>query len=146
MTDSLNLGQLTQAMIVSRLQEVHDAPAIAAEIARKTLVSGVRATQAAGQSPQDAVREVCKGTMAGLLLIEKDLPAGAVRVLQCIAETAQELHLDPSEMMTWAMEGIAAITPVLSHERRYAIRAAIEEAFLGAGEIFDGLCSRAGKA
>ena len=140
MPDRFNFGQLTKEMIVSRLRDIQDAPAVAAEIAKKTIVAGVKSTQSSAQSPQETVQEICSGTMSGLLLIEKDLPRGAVEILRCLAEAAQELHIDPSELITWAMQGIAKITPFVTPEMRLNICCAIEEAYQGTGEIFTQFC------
>lgn len=143
MVDKFNFGQLTKEMIVSRLKEISDAPGVAAEIARKTIIAGVRATQASRQDPRETVEEICMGAMSGLLLIEKDLPEGAVRILHSMSEASHELHLDPSEMMTWAMAGIARISALVGPDTRWQIRCAIQEAYMGAGEVFDRLCQEA---
>src|SRR5438552_4050606 len=71
--DDFNFGQLTKEMVTNRLKEVHDAPTVAAEIARKTIVAGVQGTRASGQSPQETVTQIVKGAMSGLLLIDKYL-------------------------------------------------------------------------
>lgn len=139
--DQYNFGRLTKEMVVSRLKGITDAPAVAAEIAKKTLIAGVRSTQGLGQDPAETVRQVCHGAMSGLLLIEKDLPQSAVKILQCMAEVSQELHLDPASAMTWAMEGIAKTAAMAPAQVRWSIRSAIDEAFMGAGEVFEKLSS-----
>ena len=143
MGDKFNFGQLTKEIIVSRLQDIATAPDVAAEIAKKTIVSGVRGTAGSGQSPQETVEQICLGAMRGLLLIEKDLPRGAGQILKRMSEAATELHVDPNDLMTWAMRGIAGIAPMISDEIQWKIREQIEEDFQGAGEVFSRLCVEA---
>lgn len=140
MADQYNFGQLTKEMIVNRLRDASNAPEAAAEIAKKTIIAGVKSTQAAGQSPKETVKEICYGAMSGLLLIEKNLPQAAVFILRDMAEISNELRLDPSELMTWAMGGIAKIAAVVPREASYDIRAKIDEEYQGVGEVFGKLC------
>lgn len=143
MVDKFNFGQLTKEIVVSRLPEISTAPDVAAEIAKKTIVSGVRGTASSGQSAQETVEQICLGAMKGLLLIEKDLPRGATQILQRMAEAANDLHLDPNDLMTWAMRGIAGIAPLVSSDVQWKIREQIEASFQGAGEVFSKLCAEA---
>ncbi|MBI4385970.1 MAG: hypothetical protein HY551_01180 [Elusimicrobia bacterium] len=140
MSDKFNLSQLTQEIISSQLKGSPDAPSMAAEIAKKTIVAGVRGTQTSGQIPQETVEQICLGAMKGLLLLEKDLPKAAVHILNRMAEASSELHMDPEEMMTWAMRGISRITPLVSTDIRWNIQRAIEDQYMGAGEVFARLC------
>lgn len=143
MTDQFNLGQLTKEMVVSRLKEVEDAPAAAAEIVTKTIISAVKSTRAAGQSPRDTVAEITWGAISGLILIEKDLPRGAALLLKGLAEVSASLDLEAADLMTWSLEGMARIAPVATPEIRARLREAIETEFMGVGEVFDGLCEQA---
>lgn len=140
MADQFNFGQLTKEMIMSRLKEASNASEAAAEIAKKTIVAGVQATRTAGQNPKETVEEICYGAMSGLLLIEKDLPQSAILILRNLAEISNELNAEPSELMTWAMGGIAKISAVISRDILYDIRCRIEEEYQGTGEVFAKLC------
>lgn len=144
--ESYNFEQLTKEMVVSQLKDAPDAPEQAAAVARRTIVAGLLGTQtAAAADPRSTVQQVCKGMMSGLLLAEKDLPKSAVLLLQGMAEAAQETHREPSDLMTWAMEGIAQVAPMVSPEVRAALQDAIDQAFMGAGQVFNELCQKASK-
>lgn len=143
MSDQFNLGALTKEMVVSRLKEVEDAPAEAAAIVTKTIISAVQSTRAAGQDPKDTVAEITWGAVSGLILIEKDLPRGAALLLKGLAECAASLNLDAADLMTWSLTGLARMAPVASPDMRARVREAIEHEFMGVGEVFDGLCEQA---
>jgi len=142
MAESLEFGHITKEMIVSNLKGAEDAPKVAADIVRQTITAGLPSARASGKNPQDAVQEICFGAMSGLLLIEKDLPKGAILIIKGMAEIAQKVGVEPSELMTWAMEGIARITPMTSVQVREEIRALIEQDYMGAGEVFSNLCDK----
>ncbi len=82
--------------------------------------------------------------MGGMVLIEKDLPRTAVALLRQMATVAQETNLDPAECMTWAMEGIAPVVKVAPGGAADSVRAAIEENFMGAGEVFESIVRTSG--
>ena len=82
--------------------------------------------------------------MGGMLLLEKDLPRTAVSILSQMGAVAGETHQDPTELMTWAMEGIAPVAKLAGETACYAVREAIEAAFMGAGEVFSKACETAG--
>lgn len=140
--DQFNFGKLTKEMIAGRLKEAADAPRVAAEVVKRTIVAGVRATQASTtkQDPQRTVVEVCRGAMTGLMLIDKDLVAGALAILGRLAEAAQELGLDPQELLTWALQGFAKLAPAAPRDVIYKMRLEIDKAYMGAGDLFDKFC------
>lgn len=129
--------------IAAGLRDDANAPADAADAARKTVVAAVAGTRGR-QDPHLTVSSVCRGIMAGMALQEKDLAATAVALLGQMATAAQEASLDPADCMTWAMEGIAPVAKVAHAGAADAIRSAIEENFMGAGEVFDRLLSESG--
>ncbi|MDX6770401.1 MAG: hypothetical protein SF051_12775 [Elusimicrobiota bacterium] len=141
--DAFDFEQLAKDIVTSRLKEAGEAPAACAEVARKMIVSGVTST-GAKQDPRRTVIGVCQGVMGGALLLEKDLAAIAIALLSEVAAMADELHLDPSEMMTWAMEGIARVCHVSGALAESSVQDAIEAKFMGAGEAFSALCREAG--
>lgn len=142
MTDYFNFGALTKEMIMSRLKGAEDAPAVAAGIVKQTILAGVPTAKAAGQNPKESVEQICFGAMRGLLLVEKDLPRGAILILREMAEVSQQVGIDPSELMTWTMDGIARITPMTSAQVREEIRGLIEQDYMGAGEVFISFCEK----
>lgn len=136
--------KLAREITSARLRGLEKAPAAAGEIASKIILAGVQSTKNR-QDPRLSVISVCRGVMGGMLLIEGDLAGAAVEILQHMARLAQELHLDPSDMMTWAMEGFVGVV-VLGHaDLGPKLREAIEHKFMGAGGVFDELCAKAAR-
>ena len=134
--------KLAREITAERLRDLSGAPAAAAEIAAKIIASAVNSTKD-HHGERITVVGVCRGVMTGLVMIDKELPDAAIAILQRMTTLAQELHLDPMETMTWAMEGIAAVAVVSQAEAKNAIRGRIDERFMGAGEIFGRLCEEA---
>lgn len=134
--------KLAREITAERLRELSGAPVAAAEIAAKIITSAITSTK--GRQPERVtVMGVCRGVMTGMVMIDKELPEAAIAILLKMSVLAQELHLDPMEMMTWAMEGIAAVAVVAQAEVKEAIRNRIDEKFMGAGEIFGRFCDAA---
>ncbi|MBI3564181.1 MAG: hypothetical protein HY079_03180 [Elusimicrobia bacterium] len=135
--------KLGKEIVVGRLREVADPYALAGEAARKIAVAAVTSTRGK-QEPKVTVAGVCRGVMSGMVLIEKDLPKTAVALLTQMAAVANETGLDPAECMTWAMEGIAPVVKTAHSHDGDRVRAAIEENFMGAGEVFDSILRTSG--
>lgn len=142
--EKYNFDQLAREMVRSRAAGTPDAPVQAARIARELIVNGIKGTRgaAADQSPHESVRLICKGTISALILLEQKVPEGAVEIMRQLGDAAQELGLDPQEMMTWAMEGVADNAPALSAQQIGAVHSAIDAAFMGAGQVFSELCAK----
>ena len=140
--DDFSIEGLAKEIVVAQLKAVEDPPAAAGAVAKDIVVKAVTSTQAK-QNPHVTVSAACKGVMAGMLLLEKDLPRTAVSILQQMGAVAQETSLDPAELMTWAMEGIAPVAAVAGEEARFKVQESIEAAFMGAGEVF-ARCSQPG--
>lgn len=143
--DAFDFERLAKELVTGRLAEVGDVPAACAEVARKMVVSAVAST-GSRQDPRKTVTDVCRGLMSGALLLNKELPPIAVALLAETATMANELNLDPMEMMTWAMEGIAAVCHTAGADCESAVQEAIEQKFMGAGEAFAAACAAAGAA
>lgn len=141
-SERLDLGRLAKEIVASRLKGVADAPTVAAEIVKKTIVAGVQATKARGEDPHLTVQDVVQGALHGLILIEGDVIAATVAIMGRLSEAAQEVHIDPQELLTWALEGAAKLTPVVDRDVMYRIRVAIEKQYMGVGEVFDKLCAK----
>ncbi len=139
-----DLEKLSREIVTSRLKGIERAPRTAAEIAKKILIAAV--VGAPRQEPRLTVTAVCRGVMGGLLLIEKDLPEAAVLILRELSPIAHETHLDPAELMTWGMEGIAQVAALAAPEVQWRIQERIEESYLGAGPVFRELCGRFSRA
>lgn len=134
--------KLAREIVVSRLSALDGAPAAAAEIAKKIIVTGIRSTKVR-QDPRMTVVAVCKGVLGGMLVLNKDLAETSVKVLKEIPQIAHEVPIDPTDLMTWGMEGIAAVAHMAGEQARNSIQERIEESFMGAGAVFSQLCSRA---
>lgn len=146
MDEEFDFEKLAREVVSSRLEAIKTAPAAAGEIAKKMIVTAVKSTKVRQQA-RVTVRQVCRGVMGGLLIIGKNLPAAAVEILKALGEdAAQEVRADPNDLMTWAMEGIADISPIVGVEVRSEIREAIAERYMGAGEVFSQLCDAAERA
>jgi len=137
--------KLAREIVSSRLSRVENAPGTAAEIAKKIIVAAVKSTKVR-QDPKTTVIQVCRGVLSGIMFIGQDIPETAIQILKMMSPIALELHLDPGDLMTWAMEGIADVTPMTGMDVRGAIRGRIEELFMGTGTIFSELCDKAAKA
>lgn len=141
--DAFDFEPLAKEIVTARLKEAADVPAAAAEFARQMIVAGVASTQSK-QDPRKTVTDVCKGIMGGALVLEKELPPIAVALLAETAAIANEVHLDPAEMMTWAMEGFASVCRMGGAPVESAVQEAIEAKYMGAGEAFAAACRAAG--
>lgn len=135
--------KLAKEIVVEKLKDAEDSPALAAEVARKLVVAGLAGTKGS-RDPRATVSAASRGVMSGMLLIEKDLPKTAVALLNMMGLISQEANLDPAECMTWAMEGIAPVAKLASGETAESIGAAIEENFMGAGQVFEAMLRTAG--
>ena len=128
-----DLEKLAKEFVLERLKSVADPYALAGDIARKIAVAGARSSS----EPRAAVSAACRGVIGGMLILEKNLPKTAVALLAQMAVVAQEAHLDPGDCMTWAMEGIAPVCKLAPNDMGSEVRAALEAAFMGAGDIFE---------
>ncbi len=143
--EAFDFEQMAKDIVMATLKDTQplDIPPAAAEVVRKIVVSGVTSTSAK-QDPRRTVTDACRGAMGGLLLLEKELPAAAVAVLAETAAIANELNLDPVEVMTWSIEGIAPVCHMAGAPVESAAQDLIEAKFMGAGEVFGNACRTAG--
>jgi hypothetical protein len=141
--DDFNLEKLAKEIVIDCLTGVEDAPSGAGEFARQILINAIVSTQSR-QTPRDSVQAVCRGLMSGMLLLKKDLPRAAVAILGQMSAVAVACHQDPSELMSWALEGIAPIAMLAGGRTRDTVEAAVETAFMGAGRNFARACEGGG--
>lgn len=113
----------------------------AGDIARKLIVTGVMSTKAR-QDPRLTVAASCRGVLAAVMFHNQDLGRAAVAILKHVAEISEQTHIDPGELMTWSMEGIAAIAKLGGVDATGAVETAIEEKFQGAGGVFGDICRK----
>ena len=127
--------KLAKEIVVEKLKNSPDPSAVAGEVVHKIALAALKSTEKR-QEPRVTIAAACRGVMAGMVLIEKDLPKTAVALIAQMATIAQETSLDPAECMTWAMEGIAPVVKVAPAGSADAVGDAIEERFMGAREAF----------
>ncbi|MDE2314202.1 MAG: hypothetical protein KGL04_08515 [Elusimicrobia bacterium] len=142
--ETYDFEKLSREIVLSRAKESQDGAALASRAAREVIVSAIEGTRFR-QEPRTTVKDVCRGVMGGLLISGKKLPEAAVAILRQMAEISDKVHLDPMELMTWGMEGIAIVAVAARAEERSAVSSAISAAFMGAGEVFRNLCDEAAK-
>lgn len=145
--DPYDFEKLAREIITQRLEKLDDnyTSIAVAEIAKKIIVTAVKSTKVR-QSPKVTVTQICRGALNGAMFIGKDLKLAAMDLLRMMPDIALKTNLDPGDLMTWGMEGIAGVMPVAGMEVRSAIRAKIEEEFMGAGDIFSTFCDKAQKS
>lgn len=114
----------------------------ASRAADEMISAAVRKTEGKeGAIPRDEiVREVCHGAMKGMLLSDLDITQGAVVLIGSMAEVAQEIHVDPAELLTWSLEGVARLAAGVPREKMNEVAQAIDAKFMGTAEIFRDLC------
>ena len=98
-----------------------------------------------GASKQDVVTNACHGAMSALILMEQNLPLGAIGILKAAADAGNRLGVDQMDIMMWGMEGIARVTPSLKPGDAQAISSAIDSDYHGAGPAFNEFCAKAKK-
>ena len=132
MTAEHPLKEKIQDEIVETLKGAPGATEKAAALAKRDILGAIKS----GTGTEEAVQQVCHGTLSGLLLIDADLPKSTVALLRALSDPNAGIGSDPTEVMTWGMEGIVRVAPSASPTVMHATGHAIESAFMGAGEIF----------
>ena len=140
--EEYSFEKLAREIVLSRLKNAEKAPQEAADTAKKIIIDGVTSTKGR-QDPHLTVSGVCRGVMSGVLLNDQSLPETAVFLLGEMADVAQEVQLDPADLMTWGMEGIADVAVMASANAASSIQEQIEQRFMGVGEIFSQICRKA---
>lgn len=138
--------ELTKQMVAQQCLGA-GGPARAADIAAATILAGIRGTRAASapQTAAESVRLITKGMVAGLLVVDGDVAEAGLALLKALAELAQQTHIDPTEMLTWCLEGLAEQSPLVPPAKVSALGSAIDREFMGAGMLFNTLCREAKK-
>lgn len=139
--EEYDFEKLSREIVLSRLKDDPQAPQAAGEIARQMIVAGVQSTKVR-QDPHLTVSAACRGVMSGMLLMEKDLPRTAVEILKQMPSISHEVPIDTGDLMTWCIEGIAAVSALAGLPMQSSVQEAIEESFMGAGEVFRSACSK----
>lgn len=141
MAEEYDFEKLAREIVAGTLPQAEPgkAPEAAAAVAKQALVSGIHGTKLK-QEPRVTVRAVCRGVMGGALLAGASLPETAALLLAEVGSLADATALDPQDLMTWSMEGIAQAVSVAGVEVQGKVQDAIEARFMGAGTVFAELC------
>jgi len=139
------LKEKTQEFALEKMKGADDPLLAATHAADEMIGAAVRKTEGkpGAITKEEIVREACHGAMAGMLLSDLDICKGAVTLIGSMAEVAQEIHVDPAELLTSTLEGIARLTPAVSAQKMADVGAAIDSQFMGTAEIFRDLCRKA---
>lgn len=142
--DDFNFEKLAREIVMSRLSSVEKASATAADVAHKIMVTAVKST-GERQHPMVTIIKICRGTMSGILIIEKNLVETAAQLLQKAVPVATEVDLDPESVFTWFLEGIAEVTPMMNQQARWDIQATVDREYLEMGRTYRQLVEAAAK-
>jgi len=132
--DTFNMGQLTKEMVSGRLKEMEDPCAAAAEVMEKAMLSALRNAKEFGPAERSMVAEMCYGAITAILLRHQCLSRGGIEILRAAGAAAGALHIDPTEMMTQAIRGLARIRSVCSKDQLQDLSYGLDREFMGAGE------------
>ncbi|MBI4346000.1 MAG: hypothetical protein HY553_04055 [Elusimicrobia bacterium] len=132
--ESFRLGQLTKELVAAKLRVMDDPCAAAAEIVRTTISVALRGMPEHKDAWPAVIKDASQGGITGLLLAEHNVNKGAVLMMRAIAEVASEHHMDPTEAMRAALQGIADLKRFILPERMAELQSAIDSEFMGAGE------------
>src|SRR5688572_33465531 len=126
--EAFNLAQLTKEMVVGQLRNLADPTLVAAEVVRGTLIARLNGPKMADHAKQEAVIEICRGAMAGLVLMECPLPRAVSQILIAVEAAAKAVDMDAEAAQIAALRGVsdvkrfvgeaALIDIVRSEERR----------------------------
>lgn len=131
--NAFQIGQLTKELVALKLKELQNPCAVAAGLVKDAIAVACKARP---QEARTVVSDACYGGMQGLLLADQDLARGAEMILGAVSEAAADASLDPTELMSYGLAGVARIAKFVTRERLVAIQSALEERFQGCGEAF----------
>jgi hypothetical protein len=136
---SYDFEKLSREIVLSRLKAPDAGPGEFSVIAKKTMLAALASTHFK-QDPRLTVRSICRGLVGGVFLSDANVADAASQLLSVLSEVGQEASIAPSDLMTWAMEGIAEIARMAPPGTQTAIADKIESTFHGAGPIFRQFC------
>ena len=144
LADDYEFEKLAHDMVLNRVKKeeaLSNSCETAAQIVKELVLIAITYTRVK-QDPRFTLYKIFRGVMQAMFALGKDLPQTMIRLLQEIPNLADQLGIDFSSLMTWAMEGTASLSESFGRENCQKIRSNIEEKFMGAGDIFEKLCSQ----
>jgi hypothetical protein len=134
--EDFKINQLTKELVVSRLKNMADPCAAAAELVKKTLIVALKGIPPGDSRFISIIRDACQGGMTGLLVAGQNLPKGTILLLEGVSEVSTSMGFDPTLAMQCALEGIADLHRFVNHEQMEAIKTEIDAHMMGAGDAF----------
>lgn len=136
MSETFNLAQLTKEMVVHQLKNLEDPARIVAEVVRGTMIARVKGPEISDSDLQDVVREICKGAVSGMLLMETPLPRGCAKVLQAARSFAGAVGRDEDLVKIAALKGLSDVRRFVDTSLLNSIAEKLNETRSGAGDVF----------
>lgn len=140
MSEPFNLAQLTKEMVVHQLKNLEDPARIVAEVVRGTLVARQKGPAASLADVQTTVRDVCRGAVAGMLVVKCPLPRGCAKVLLAARSFAKSVGLDRDAINLAAIKGLADVRRFVDTKTVEEIKVALEGTRTGTGTEFLHFC------
>ncbi|MBI5625176.1 MAG: hypothetical protein HY924_15470 [Elusimicrobia bacterium] len=132
---------LAREIVFNRLADDPDFAGSAAKTARDIILPALKASLPS-QEPRITAFQVCRGILAAVLALDKPARETCLAVLEVTAGIAEEGGLEPADLMTWAMEGMASVLSLQDQHTEDLVHLAIEKRFFGAGDVFAELCRK----
>jgi hypothetical protein len=109
----------------------------------RIVVEQITSAARASQDQRRAVISACRAALEDLNLVGMDLSALTIQVLRGLSRISLMVRVDPQDVMTWVMEGVAEVAVTLGEDACERMAKAIEHEFIGAGPAFAELCGQA---
>jgi len=138
--ETFNLAQLTKEMVVGQLSSLTEPARLAAQTVRGTLVVRLKGHRLSNYEIKEAVVEVCRGAIAGMILMECSLGHGAVHLLIAAEAAAKEADVDAELVASAAIKGIADARRFVTKDVLSEMRARLEVLRPDAGAAFEHFC------
>ncbi len=129
-------------IVSSRLKSAEDGPSQAAELAKETAETWLKAAKDKKEHRM-IVRRVARGTMRGIAEIGQDVPLTSRFLLKMLPGAAPELAIDAKSFTGWILEGIADVTLMTGPAVRSNIMKMMEAEFPELGPQFAEICRTA---
>ncbi|MFA5139976.1 MAG: hypothetical protein WC728_12155 [Elusimicrobiota bacterium] len=139
--ESFNLAQLTKEMVVAQIRSLGDPARLASETVRGTLIARLKGHRLSNYEIQEAVSEVCRGAIQGMIITESPMGRGAARALMAAEAAGREAGLDAALVANAAVKGISDARRFVSREVLVLMSRHLEGVRRGAGQSFTSFCT-----
>jgi len=138
--ETFNLAQLTKEMVVGQLRNIEDPTRLAAEVVRGTLIARLKGRKLSNFEIQEAVSEICRGAIQGMILMKCHIARGAARTLMAAEAAAREARVDQELVAIAAIKGISDARRFVTPDALGEIRQHVEGVRHGGGQVLDHFC------